>query len=281
MEEEQACAIVSQCSGAPAGVAEARPVLARMGPAQRERALAEVPGLGALLCTVFPYYNGRGPGNISLYARGRDYHLVARERLEEACRRLTLRYPGFQFRAYADVSPYPEVYACARAGLGLLGQNGLLLTPRWGSYVFCGLIATDLPLAGGGEPRGCCNCGMCRGACPGGALEPGGRVAEGRCLSALTQQRGELTEEARGLIARGGMAWGCDACQTACPHNRGAARTFLAEFCNDTMDRLTEEDLEGFSDRAFRRRFAGRAFTWRGIAPLRRNLALLRQGKKE
>lgn len=279
-KEEWACKVLAQYGGG-AGITSAEPVLARMAPENRARAFAEMPGLKGLLCAVFPYYNGSAPGNLSLYARGRDYHLVARERLGAACEELSREFPAHAFRGYADISPYPEVYACARAGLGVLGRNGLLLTPRWGSYVFCGLIATDMHLEGGSEPHGCIGCGACHRACPGGALRDNGQVEEGRCLSALTQRRGELPPEAQALIQSGGMAWGCDICQAVCPYNRQAEHTFLADFQQGFLFSITEADLEGLSDRAFRRKYQGRAFTWRGIAPLRRNLALLRQGENE
>lgn len=262
------------CQGQ-AGITRAEPVLKRMTPPARSQALEQVPGLAALLCCVFPYFRGLEPGNLSLYARGLDYHEVARDRLGRACRQLEQLFPGFRFRGYADISPFPEVYACGRAGLGLIGQNGLLLTRRWGSYVFCGLIATDLPLEGGREPEGCPACGLCIRACPGGALGGQGRLEPGRCLSALTQQKGQLSQWQQTLICQSGMAWGCDICQTACPYNREPEHTTLPEFLRPFPPSLTLEQLEGLSQRQFRQLYGSRAFAWRGIGPLRRNLALL------
>src|SRR5699024_8708368 len=72
--------------------------------------------------------------------------------------------------------------------------------------------------------------------------------------------------------------WGCDRCQTACPHNQGAALSPLPEFREDLIPSLTPQDLAGLSNKAFRRTYGHRAFAWRGIAPLRRNLALQGEG---
>ncbi len=278
-KERRAAEILAACCQGAAAAASPEAVLARMGEANRRKALEQVPGLQGLLCCVFPYFNRLDGGNLSLYARGMDYHLAARKRLDRACEALEKEFPGFQFRGYADVSPFPEVYACAWAGLGAIGKNGLLLTQRWGSYVFCGMIATDLPLEGGEEPQKCPDCGLCLRTCPGGALSQDGRLDQSRCLSALTQQKGELTLEQRRLIGRSGMAWGCDVCQRVCPANRGPEQTKIAEFLENIRSSLTAEELEGLTQREFRQKYGDRAFAWRGVAPLRRNLALLSQEK--
>ena len=70
------------------------------------------------------------------------------------------------------------------------------------------------------------------------------------------------------------MIWGCDVCQRVCPANRAPERTELPEFLEQIQATLTAEELEGLSQREFRRQYGDRAFAWRGVAPLRRNLAL-------
>lgn len=238
------------------------------------RAEQTTPGLKSLLCAAFPYGPERiTAGRLSLYARGADYHAVLRARLEAAADRLTERCPGCRFDFYADASPFPEVYAAALAGLGKLGKNGLLIVPGAGSYVFLGFLATDAQLPQtGGEIVPCAGCGACQRACPGGALTT--CFDEGRCLSAITQKRGELTTQQAALVKQGGMLWGCDRCQLVCPENHNRTVFALPEFVPQTDP--TEEELQ-LSDRAFRRQFAGRAFTWRGVQPLRRNLEILKE----
>jgi epoxyqueuosine reductase len=238
------------------------------------RAEQNTPGLKRLLCAAFPYGPERPtPGKLSLYARGTDYHQVLRERLAPVVEALSCKYLGCRFDFYADVSPFPEVYAAALAGLGKLGQNGLLIVPGAGSFVFLGFLATDAELPEtGGEIVPCRGCGACKKACPGGALGEG--LDQSRCLSALTQQRGSLTDEQTALIKRGGMLWGCDRCQLACPENQSRTAPPLPEFA--PLPDPTEAELQ-LSDRAFRRTFEGRAFTWRGVQPLRRNCEILKE----
>ena len=238
------------------------------------RAEQTTPGLKSLLCAAFPYGPEYiTPGKLSLYARGADYHAVLRARLEPVAEELSRRYAGCRFDFYADASPFPEVYAAALAGLGKLGQNGLLITKGAGSFVFLGFLATDGKLPETvGEIVPCMGCGACQKACPGGAL--GDALDQRRCLSAITQQRGTLTEEQAVLLKTGGMLWGCDRCQLACPENQDRTVFALPEFA--PRPDPTEVDLQ-LSDRAFRRQFAGRAFTWRGVQPLRRNAEILKE----
>lgn len=256
------------------GCVAAEKLLDRMTGAQRQRAWETTPGLKTLICAAFPYGPERlTPGLLSVYARGADYHAVLRARLEPVAQVLAERYPGSRFDFYADASPFPEVYAAALAGLGKLGQNGLLLVHGAGSFVFLGFLATDAALPEtGGAILPCSGCGACRKACPGGALGQG--LDEERCLSAITQKRGQLTPQQAVLVKQGGMLWGCDRCQLVCPENRTRTIPPLPEFLPQSEP--TEPELS-LSDRAFRRQFAGRAFTWRGVQPLRRNMEILKE----
>lgn len=257
-----------------AGCVAAEKLRPRMSEERWQRAQETTPGLKRLVCAAFPYGPETvTPGPLSVYARGCDYHDVLRARLAPVAEELTKRYPGHRFDFYADASPFPEVYAAALAGLGKLGKNGLLIVPGAGSFVFLGFLATDGELPETvGEIVPCQGCGACQRACPGGALAAG--FEESRCLSAITQKRGELTPEQAALVKQGGMLWGCDRCQLVCPENRTRIIPPLPEF-------LPQEDPTGqalsLSDRAFRRQFAGRAFTWRGVQPLRRNLEILKE----
>lgn len=223
---------------------------------------------------LVPYYAGPAE-NLSCYASAKDYHgymkgLFARicPRLQEEC--------GYAFHGFADHSPINERHAAAAAGLGLLGQNGLLIHPRYGSFVFIGELLTDAPpealgALAPGAPRTCMGCGGCRRACPTGCLCGTG---EG-CLSAITQKKGELTEREKEHLLSGGSVWGCDRCQEVCPHNAPAMReenyTPIAYFREERIMRLTEERLAAMSEEEF----ACRAFSFRGRAPLLRNLHLL------
>ena len=215
-------------------------LLPKMGVEARARAQALVPDPAAVLVAAFPYFTGDLAGNLSVYARGADYHSVLRARLGQVCELLAGAYPGCCFLPGADSSPLPEREVAWLAGLGLRGEHGLLILPPYGSYVFLGTILTDAPLppTGGTASPPCMGCGRCKAACPTGALEGGGV-----CLSALTQRKGELTPEEEGLLRAHPYVWGCDLCQTACPYNQSPKLAPLPEFEADYLPSLTLKDL--------------------------------------
>ena len=257
------------CSGLPPFLGEA--VWAKLAP----KLEALCPGAKTILVGAFPYYAGDTPGNLSLYCRGEDYHLVLGRRLQTVVDGLAQQHPDHHFIPGADNNPVPELAAAELAGVGWRGRHGLRIVPPYGSYVFLGTILTDLDLSQTGpSPGTLCgtHCRACQKACPTGALTDTGCDLS-KCLSELTQKKGDLSPEAAAQITHSPTVWGCDLCQRACPHNQNAVLTPLSEFREDLLPSLTLEDLEGLSNKAFRRQYAARAFSWRGIAPLKRNLA--------
>ena len=246
-----------------------------MDEAAREKAESLCPGPKSVLAAAFSYYTGDRPGDLSLYARGRDYHLVLMERLGTVCDILREKYPMYSFEPGADSSPLPERAAARLAGLGIMGRNGLVILPPWGSWLFLGTVLTDLPLdlpLAMPSPD-CMGCGRCAAACPGGALRETPFDPE-RCLSHLTQKKGELPPEQADQIRTHPLVWGCDVCQRVCPYNAAPRKTELPEFREGLIDDLTPDMVEGLTNRQFKERFGDRAFAWRGPALLRRNFAL-------
>ena len=252
-----------------------RRLLPCLSPEALARAEALCPNPKTVLAAAFPYYAGDRPGNLSLYARGADYHAVVTGRLNTVCEVLREKYPEDTFYPSADSSPLPEREAAWLAGIGLRGGNGLLILPPHGTYVFLGTILTgaDLPVPERPPAPACPGCGACQRACPAGALGEGG-VDPSRCLSELTQKKGALTGEEEARLKAHPLVWGCDFCQRACPFNAAPALTPLPEFAENLVDGLTAGDLAGLTNRAFREKYGDRAFAWRGPGPLRRNLAL-------
>ena len=244
---------------------------------------AGIPSTGTAILFLLPYVmtaDAEDPTrNLSLYAVPRDYHGYVKELEATVLPSLRDAYPDFAFALFSDHSPIREVDAAARAGLGVVGRNGLLLTPDYGSLVFIGELMTDADYtAVTGEspdtippvPPVCEGCGLCLAACPAGCSS-GNR--EG-CLSALTQKKGALTEDEITAIRRGGLVWGCDACQLACPHNRAVIRagtdTPLPYFREDRILRLDAATLSAMPDDAFQ----SRAYSWRGRGCVGRNVGL-------
>ncbi len=218
----------------------------------------------SILLYVFPYrFPETEERQLSFYACVPDYHKAAGSVLNGMAAALKSAYPAYQFVPFIDNSPIPEVYAAAKAGLGVVGKNGLLIHPAYGSYVFIGEIVTDMPLkTTGGEIQTCCDCGACVQACHGGCL-PDSRDT---CVSAITQKKGELTTEEIALIKKNGLVWGCDRCQEVCPHNKDAK--ISPHPCFDTFTPCFIENDPNFADRAY---------AWRGEAVIRRNIEILKE----
>ena len=229
-------------------------------------------------CTILfliPYFGGF-PQNLSAYAAAEDYHLFTKAMWERLSPILATRFPMYAFRMYADHSPIDERHAAVRAGLGVFGKNGLLLTPEFSSFQFIGEILTDAPPEALGSYtlfplRGCENCGRCLSACPTGILRGEGED----CLSAITQRKGALSPDEEELMRRTKTAWGCDECQKVCPYTvRALARETLYSpipfFRENRIEALTPKTLSTLTKEAFRRR----AFSWRGRSVAERNAAL-------
>lgn len=219
--------------------------------------------------------------NISLYAVPRDYHGYAKELSDRLLPLLQESFPHNTFALFADHSPIAEAETAAIAGLGVLGENGLLITPDYGSFVFLAEVVTDADYmtATGDQagafphtPPACEGCGACAAACPGGCIA---RKDRDGCLSTITQKKGMLTAEEVDAIRRGGLAWGCDVCQTVCPHNKQIPDTLLPYFREARISHLTVEALDAMTEDEF----SSRAYSWRGRDTVRRNLLIL--GDKE
>ena len=100
----------------------------------------------ALLFLV-PYYVCDGEkSNISVYARAHDYHHFFEKLYEEAIPELSQAY-GARFFGFADKSAIAEVHAASCSGLGKVGDSGLIINEKYGSFVFIGELLTDAPPA--------------------------------------------------------------------------------------------------------------------------------------
>lgn len=221
----------------------------------------------SVIVACFPYLLEKSEyqnSNLSKYAVVTDYHSVAMKRLESAVSGLKALYPEHEFAAFADNSPIPEVRAACLAGLGVRGMNSLLITEKYGSFVFIGEIVTSLELeTAEGEEKPCIGCGRCLEACPTSAIGEKS-FDKSRCLSEITQKKGTLSSEEEQLMKDCGCVWGCDICQDVCPMNKNAVVTQIEEFLSSPVARISS----GCS-------LDGRAYEWRGRKVIERNIAVL------
>ena len=217
---------------------------------------------------LVPYYAGETI-NLSRYAASLDYHIILREITEGLATHLSNMYPNAHFAGYGDHSPIDEVGAALISGLGIRGDNGLIINPEYGSYVFIGDLLTDIDpdLLGAKEPvtpLACHHCGACKRACPTGILSGAGND----CLSAITQRKGDLSDTEIALMHKYNTVWGCDMCQASCPYNKNPKLTPVTFFYQERIPELTLDILNGMT----RVEFSRRAFAWRGRKTVERNL---------
>lgn len=175
---------------------------------------------------------------IARYARGRDYHNGMRKKLRKLASFVRDLAPAsasedvIQARPLCDEEPILERAWAARAGLGFVGKNGLLIVPGVGSMVLLGEVVTTLDLASEGDdaiiPERCGSCTRCLDVCPTNAFEAPFVLDPRRCVSYLTiEHRAPIDVSLREGI--GDHLFGCDDCQTICPFNASRGRRATSE----------------------------------------------------
>ena len=216
-----------------------------------------------------------GEAIVSMYARGRDYHKVLRSRLQKLAERIAAEIGPFGHRAFTDSAPVLEAELATRSGLGWRGKHTLVLHREAGSMGFLGEILVDLPLELT-EPVSphCGQCTACLDACPTQAIVAPYRLDARRCISYLTiEHDGEIPLALRPLL--GNRIYGCDDCQLACPWNKFAQRSPLADF--DPREGLAGAQLAhlfAWDEATFLRRTEGSPIRRIGHVRWLRNIAV-------
>jgi epoxyqueuosine reductase len=166
----------------------------------------------------------------------------------------------------------------ARAGLGWIGKNTLLLHPRLGSWFFIGVLLTTAALVHD-EPLAdrCGTCRACLDACPTGAFVAPYMLDARRCISYLTiEHRGDIDPQLHAGMT--GWQFGCDVCQDVCPWNRKAPVTTATDF-QPRATYPSADVLIGMDDRSLGLRFEGTPLLRAKAAGLRRNAAIYLQNQ--
>ena len=90
--------------------------------------------------------SARTAGNISVYARGRDYHDVLKGKLKQLASQFSAK-TGNAVKVFVDTAPLMEKPLAQRAGLGWQGKHTNLVSRQAGSWLFLGIILTDANLS--------------------------------------------------------------------------------------------------------------------------------------
>ncbi len=216
-----------------------------------------------------------GAAVVSMYARGRDYHKVLRNRLAQLAERVKAEIGEYGYRVFTDSAPVMELPLAEKAGLGWRGKHTLLLSRDAGSTFFIGEILVDLPLPIDAPTSSHCGaCSNCIDVCPTQAILGPGRLDARRCISYLTiELKGSIPVELRPLI--GNRIYGCDDCQLACPWNKFAQRATVPDFDErNGLGDATMVDLFAWEEEEFNRRMEGSPIRRIGHERWLRNLAV-------
>ncbi len=208
---------------------------------------------------------------VASYACNRDYHKTLKKMLKDLTRRLKGAYPDLEGRAFVDTAPLSEKQLAVEAGLGWIGRQSLLVTPRLGTYVLLGELILcdeadryDRPLEG----VHCGACHRCVDACPNHAVLPERMIDTNRCISCHTIER-----EPRLEVDLHGWIFGCDMCQACCPYNRHTPLHRNPAFdpiIDPTL--MSPDDWLAMTEEEFRERLGGSPMTRSGLERIQKNI---------
>ena len=216
-----------------------------------------------------------GLAKVSDYAVYEDYHGFMKQRLlklaefiEEISENKKPR-----FKACVDTVPVAERSLAARAGLGFIGKNHMLINPDLGVEIFLGELMADLELEFTSKQilNGCGDCEKCLNACPTGALGKDGSFDANKCISYQTiENKEKIPEEIACKI--GDSLYGCDRCVAVCPYHINAPTRRNLQFKHYRQNKwIDPAEILQWDKETFEERFAGTAVERLGIERLKRN----------
>lgn len=218
--------------------------------------------------------SAKDAGNISVYARGRDYHDVIKGRLKQIAGRIAAR-EGVMVKVFVDTAPLMEKPLAAQSGLGWQGKHTNLVSREYGSWLFLGVILTDADWAEDATlDDHCGSCTRCLDICPTKAFPEPYRLDASRCISYLTiEHDGMIPVEFRKPM--GNRIFGCDDCLAVCPWNRFAQQGHEAKLQSMAgLDLPPLSELLALDEARFKSKFSGSPVRRAGYFNFTRNVLI-------
>ncbi|MBN1474600.1 MAG: tRNA epoxyqueuosine(34) reductase QueG [Syntrophaceae bacterium] len=235
-------------------------------------------GAESIISVILNYYPAQTQTDpeapvLSKYAYGKDYHEVIRKKLKRLLQYISSNIAPVCGRAFVDSAPVLEKAWAARAGLGWIGKNTCLISPKTGSFCFIGSLIVDIPLHYD-QPIAdfCGHCTCCIDACPTQAIVAPRMLDAGRCISYLTiENKSPISEEFKNRLAN--RLFGCDICQDVCPWNKKIASNREKDFepLPELLE-MTREDWFNLDEEQYNRIFKNSAVKRVKFAGLKRNI---------
>ena len=243
-----------------------------------------VEGTKSVVSLLYNYYTEERPEDsnapkISIYAYGKDYHTLIKEKLKELYLFIQEEIGEVGGRYFVDSAPVLDKAWAKKAGLGLVGKNANLITKGQGSYLFIAELLLDLELDyNNGEVKDFCgSCTKCLDACPTGAIIKPYVVDGSKCISYFTiELKDAIPVEVKGKFDD--WMFGCDICQEVCPWNRFSLQHNEPWF-NPHPDllKLTKSDWEEIEQPLFQEIFRKSAVKRTKFSGLKRNISFLKK----
>lgn len=244
-----------------------------------------VEGAKSIISLALNYYpdTKQSPDHpqFAYYAYGKDYHDVMKVKLQQLFDYIKTLIPALQGRVFCDTAPIMERYWAAKAGIGFIGKNSLLIIPKKGSYCFLGELILNIELQYDKPLEiSCGRCTRCIDACPTTAIVSPKVINANKCISYQTiENKGEIDSSV--IDSLNNRFYGCDICQQVCPWNNYARPHKTPEFQpSEAFLALSTERLENLSVEEYQRVFKGSAVKRAKYSGLKRNLEALKHCKK-
>jgi len=242
-----------------------------------------VDGARSVISLALNYYSDRqqtdpAAPHLSMYAYGRDYHLVIKEKLKILLDWIQTEIGEVNGRAFVDSAPVMDKAWAEKSGLGWIGKHTNLINKKAGSYFFLAELITDLELqADDAVADHCGTCTKCIDACPTKAITGAYLLDASKCISYLTiELKEEIPAEFSGFMADN--MFGCDICQQVCPWNRFSAQHTEPAFQpREEVLAMSSTDWDEITQEVFTRIFKDSAVKRTKFAGLQRNLQFLKK----
>ena len=162
-------------------------------------------------------------GYISIYSRRKDYHKIIKSKLKVLARYIQKIEPS-QVKVFVDTAPLMEKPLASSAGLGWQGKHTNLVSRNYGSWLFLGVILTNIYFRNKKQNKSNCGtCSKCIEVCPTQAIIKPYSMDARRCISYLTiEHKTHIQKDFR--IKIGNRIFGCDDCLAVCPWNKFAKK---------------------------------------------------------
>ena len=210
------------------------------------------------------YYKGGDPldglkkkdkANISIYARGDDYHDILKNKLKKIAGHLVKIVNNSEVKVFVDTAPIMEKHLAQKAGIGWQGKHTNILSKKLGNWIFLGLIFTNIKFEiDEPEKNHCGNCNKCIAICPTNAFVSPYKLDATKCISYLTiEHKGPVDVNLRSYL--GNRIFGCDDCLAVCPWNKFSKKSQELKYSGHIIDNLDLNELAQLDESQFRKLF--------------------------